>query len=125
MKFVAAFVIAYALADVSVLQAYCGNETVGIPAAEHQTQLNVANADTHDPRGSVHMDRRESNPNSESEEPCTGEEDCFGSCSHIVVSRITIDLSQSISIIDREKISSYPDRYLARGPSSPFHPPRI
>ncbi len=38
LRLVALFFVLYMLADVSVLQAYCGNEMVGIPPAHHSIE---------------------------------------------------------------------------------------
>lgn len=124
VKLFAAFIVVYALADVSVLQAYCGNETVGIPAAEHQPKTDTPNADTHDPKGSNHVDRLNHLPDSQDEEPCSGDQECFGSCSHLVVSRVTVDLSQASSLKVSDKIDSYSGLYSIRIAVSPFHPPK-
>ncbi len=39
IRFTALFILLYAIADVSVLQVYCGNEALGIPPEHHITDL--------------------------------------------------------------------------------------
>lgn len=84
---VALFIIVFALADVSILQAYHGNESMGIPPSHHTAQEN----DCPDELTQMRTDQTNSdtafftNHDHNSEQDCSGEGECLASCSHIVV----------------------------------------
>jgi hypothetical protein len=84
---VALFIVVFALADVSVLQAYHGNESIGIPPAHHSTQENDCPAElTQTGTDQTNADTPFlTNHNHNSDEDCSGEGECLASCSHIVV----------------------------------------
>ena len=86
----AALFVLYALADVSVLQVYSGNETVGIPSYAQQIQIEKQkNNRAENAENSVGAQIFAAFPGSSSEEqppaPHSSEENCFGCCSHILL----------------------------------------
>lgn len=123
----AAFFITYALADVSVLQAYCGNETLGIPPADHvastESDQNDANVIA------VAGQDKTSVPSVSSstlgmEKPCEGDEECFGSCSHIVVPVSFVSFIEVPDPPSRKVVLPFADRYVQSDLTSPFQPPK-
>lgn len=81
------FVI-YALADVTVLQAYCGNEAVGIPSYAEQLRIEndrkrqtIDSAAGNDTVRFVANDSDSSN-RQETPEPSEPDEECFCCCPH-------------------------------------------
>ena len=81
VKLLAAFFVLYAVLDISVLQAYCGNENLGIPPyaaqvpSESESPKSVIGEDVHagDSR-SPGEERSDKTPNSD--------DACFCCCSH-------------------------------------------
>ncbi len=117
----ALFFVTFALAEVSVLQAYCASETLGIEAIERLA------ADRPEPRpnsdGAVIIDPV---PDTDPKSPCENDGGCFGSCSHV-----TIPLSASANF---ESFREFPQRrpdggYHVRHSEAvlvlPFHPPKL
>lgn len=127
IRVIAAFFVIYALADVSVLQAYCGNETLGIPPADHVASTEGAQND-----GNVILvvgqdktsDRRVSSSTAGTEKPCEGDEECFGSCSHIVVPVSFVSFNDVPDLPSREVVLPFADRYVQSDLTSPFQPPK-
>ena len=74
----AVFLVLYALADVSVLQEYCGNENLGIPSFAQQIQAknNISQAVA----AISHSSNQEQTPDAPA-----GDEDCFCCCSHTLL----------------------------------------
>ncbi|MGI8543955.1 MAG: hypothetical protein ACR2MD_10835 [Aridibacter sp.] len=83
---VALFIVVFALAEVSILQAYCGNESIGIPPAHHTEQIKDC-PDEVSQTNTVRTDSDNSftnhNHNSEDNDDCNDE--CLGNCSHIIL----------------------------------------
>lgn len=85
-RFLALLFVIYAFADISVLQAYCGNEAVGIPPYAQQIQRIRQNPKTDnqtfvqtvsDVSQSSHQDNAPNLP--------TGDEECFCCCPHTLL----------------------------------------
>ena len=98
MRLLAAFLVLYAFADVSVLQAYSGNETVGIPSYARQLQVDKQKSklaeDTKNSVGAKAIaDSSGSTQEEQTPDPHSSEESCFGCCSHILLG---LDLAESI-----------------------------
>ena len=124
---VALFIIVFALADVSILQAYHGNETLGIPPAHHSEQK----ADCGDKILEIKKDGTTSdtpfftNHDHNSETDCQGEGECLASCSHVIVSYFGFNANQF-------KVDSTLQNPLSHEVTSPksepadiFHPPQL
>ncbi len=83
---VALFIVVFALAEVSILQAYCGNEAIGIPPAHHTEQIKDC-PDEINQTNTVKTDLDNSftnhNHNSDDEGDC--EDECQGNCTHIIL----------------------------------------
>lgn len=99
IRLLAAFFVLYAFADVSVLQVYSGNETVGIPSHVQQLQIKkTKSAKTVNAPNSVGAQVIATAPDSSGEEqppiPHSSEESCFGCCSHILLG---FNLAESIA----------------------------
>ncbi|MCB1024680.1 MAG: hypothetical protein KDB79_09835 [Acidobacteria bacterium] len=84
---VALFIVVFALADVSFLQAYHGNESMGIPPAHHTGQENDCPEELNQKKTiQTNSDATFfTNHDHNSEKDCSDEGECLASCSHIVV----------------------------------------
>ena len=83
-RLLALFLVLYAFADMTVLQAYCGNEAVGIPSYARQLQLeNQTSKKIQDPSDKkvVTTVSQSSQPEQAPDAPVSDEE-CFCCCSH-------------------------------------------
>lgn len=122
---VALLLIFYALADVTFLQAYCGNEAVGIPPAHHlSNSFAETGVEKSRDSDSVASFQNES-PSDGQPAPHEGQDDeCFCCCSHVVAGYFFID--GSVHETTRIGISSATFRILH--PSSQltslFRPPQ-
>jgi hypothetical protein len=118
------FFVLYAVADSTVLQAYCGNESVGIPPARHiSADRAVVNDLGKSDTVSVITSDHGSKDHEDSDETCTDE--CFGSCSHILIGRYFVDsIIFADSAISARSIQ-YENKYSFTDFSYLFHPPRI
>lgn len=83
-RVLALFFVLYALADITVLQVYCGNEMVGIPPYAQQIQIKQkikkANSLTVAVADSSSSSRQEQTPDLP-----VSEESCFCCCSHTTI----------------------------------------
>ncbi len=83
---VALFIVVFALAEVSILQAYCGNEAIGIPPAHH-TEQNKDCPEDISQTNTVKIDSDNSftnhNHNSDDDDEC--DDECLGNCAHIIL----------------------------------------
>jgi len=122
-RLLAAFFLFYALADVSILQAYCGNEAVGIPPAHHQKESNdvITEASSSSTSDSVEVSRGSS---SESDPRCCTDE-CFCCCPHVTTPmRITASkISPVVSITSKPEFEL--DPLITGDGSKLFHPPKL
>lgn len=83
-RLVALFFVLYALADVTVLQAYCGNETVGIPSYAQQVRAEKRKAEVAD-NAQTAFKTSDSSPQEQTPDLPDSEEDCFCCCSHTLL----------------------------------------
>ena len=81
-RVLALFFVLYVFADITVLQVYCGNETVGIPAYAQQIQKNQKSKKTDSPTVAAFSS---SSQQEQTPELPASEESCFCCCSHIVI----------------------------------------
>jgi hypothetical protein len=98
-QLLAALFVLYAFADISVLQVYSGNETVGIPSYAQQLQIEKQKSKlTENTENSVGAKPAADSSGSSQERqtpiPHSSEENCFGCCSHILLG---FNLAQSIA----------------------------
>ncbi len=128
-KFLAAFFVLYALADVSVLQAYCGNESLGIPPADHAI-LDVDVSETFSPgnEGDVFASISKRNvsisPVPAPDSPCQGDPECFGSCSHVAVSLTFLSFRDEAILPGKDTIDYHQNQYLPTDLNPLFQPPK-
>jgi hypothetical protein len=83
-RVLALFFVLYALADITVLQVYCGNETVGIPPYAQQIQIKQKNKKTNSLTFAV-ADSSSSSRQEHTPDLPASEESCFCCCSHITI----------------------------------------
>ena len=120
-QLLALFILLYALADVSVLQAYCGNESIGIPPDHHSVSL------TNDSAQSGHETCRESIKAACQQSPDDQDYNhhhlCF--CSHqTVIGSFRFNSALTTKLIDTSCPSSHENKRPDSGLSTLFHPPR-
>lgn len=86
-RLLAAFFVLYAFADVSVLQAYSGNETIGIPSYARQLQIEkLKSKKTDAPVAAQAATDFSGSPGEQlPPDPHSSEENCFGCCSHVLL----------------------------------------
>lgn len=127
VKALAVFFVLYALAEVSVLQAYCGNENVGIPPTIHISQNGNSFQEPTDQSIDTNQMQVGSRSGSDSDtDPSRScDEECFGNCAHLTVpfasancsSRAEFPINVSIGI-------EYDDRLVTSDFPPFFHPPK-
>lgn len=123
---VALLFVIYALADVSILQAYCGNEAVGIPPAHHisnsaSTTKDYENRNFASSRtDSGEKSRQNGSPNQD----CT-DEACFCCCSHVIPGYFVFPSTKMMCISRECRQSSYTSRHTNSNLTYFFRPPRI
>jgi hypothetical protein len=117
IKCVALFFVIYALADVSILQAYCGNESVGIPPAYHfSKEKNDSTEDIADNFQQPHEQK-------DSEQDCG--DDCCICSSHVVINSYNVESSLVKLAKIAPKTTSYENRYPNSELRNLFRPPQI
>ncbi len=84
-RLVALFFVLYVLADVTVLQEYCGNEALGIPSYAQQIQAKNRMVDKTTDSQTVSFYSSSSHEEQTPESPASDEE-CFCCCSHTTLS---------------------------------------
>jgi len=84
-RIVALFFVLFVLADVTVLQEYCGNETLGIPAYAQQIQAKNRTVDNTTDSQTFYVASHSSQEKQTPESPASDEE-CFCCCSHHALS---------------------------------------
>lgn len=118
------FVI-YALADVSVLQAYCGNEAVGIPSAHHVSNSEREKGKENQKFASGRSESDEKSRQNDVPSQDCPDEACFCCCSHVIPGFFVLP-STKITCISREcRQDSYTSGYATSSLTYFFRPPRI
>jgi hypothetical protein len=86
-QLLAAFFVLFAFADVSVMQAYSGNETVGILTFARQLQIEkLKSKKTGAPVVALAATNLSGSPSEQlPPDPHSSEENCFGCCSHVLL----------------------------------------
>ncbi len=118
------FVI-YALADVSVLQAYCGNEAVGIPPAHHISNSQRSTVKQNQnfaskPSESGEKSRQNDVPNQD----CSCDT-CFCCCSHAIPGYFVLPPTKMMRISREYRQDSYLSLHANSNLTYFFRPPRI
>jgi hypothetical protein len=117
IKCVSLLFVIYALADVSILQAYCGNESVGIPPAHH---LSTEKADSAEDTTDNFQQPQEQK---DSEQGC-GDDCCFCS-SHVVINSYNVGSSLVKLTTISPKTVSYENRHANSELRNLFRPPQF
>lgn len=128
LRILAALFVLFVLAEVSVLQAYCGNESIGIPSADHLANLDIDTIADSEPQFLV-TETEPLCPNglsstSDPDSQCHGHAECFGSCSHIVVSAFWVKFKHVPLELPSPRINSYTSGYIPTDLTPLFHPPK-
>lgn len=123
VRVLAVFFVIYAFADITVLQAYCGNESIGTPPAHHyEPQTDHCDRDSHvsnEQRADTHLVQ-----GAYTENLYPGDNECFGNCSHVTPAFVVVK-SESIPVtLTRGLLPYYGSGYLDTDPTILFHPPR-
>lgn len=123
--------VVYALADVTVLQAYCGNEAIGIPPAHYLSKNTVVEnsgiAVSRPSKYLTSMGRKLDGPYRQGGDPSQNRDDasCFCCCSHAIAGSFTILSYISTNIRPRPSQSdSYIGRYSNSSLTQLFRPPK-
>lgn len=105
IKILAVFFVLYALADVTVLQQYCGNEMVGIPSYAEQVRAEKRRTEATDntQKAFINSDLfpQEQMPGSPE-----SEDSCFCCCSHILLGFSPLKLYTPI-LVTKESASNF------------------
>jgi uncharacterized protein YpmS len=97
-RFAALLLLLYAFADISVLQEYCGNESLGIPSYAQKVQAKTDISQTvADISPTSHQEQTPDMP--------VGDEDCFCCCSHTLLSFNCATIS-SVKVLTLKKSDS-------------------
>jgi hypothetical protein len=117
IRCVALLFVIYALADVSILQAYCGNESVGIPPAHYFSK------EKNDSAEDVTDNFQQPHEQEDSEQDC-GDDCCFCS-SHVVINSYNVESSLIKLTIIAPKTISYENRHSNSELRNLFRPPQF
>ena len=97
-RVLAVLFVLYALADISVLQEYCGNEDLGIPSYTQQLQTkNIETTANISPAS--HQEQTPDAPASD--------EDCFCCCSHTLIGFNPTDANSSKILTAKKSVSNF------------------
>lgn len=123
-QLIALLLVLYALTDITVLQAYCGNEAVGIPPAHHLVKNNQDSTEKEFQFQENQNTLSKSHNQEESPEDCS-DECCFCCSSHSILNyfrfeskMFEVKLAQTNSLSYENNHSNTELHYL-------FRPPRI
>ncbi len=124
---VALFFVVFALAEVSILQAFCGNEAVGIPPSHHITQETedcpvelTKNDFNHENSKSPSV----TSHNHDTDEDCFGETECLGCCSHVTISQFVFHQYVALNFKNIPNILFYENNIPKSELTSVFRPPQ-
>ena len=126
IKLIAVFFVVYALAEVSVLQAYCGNESLGIPPASHlkRAQRNAGSEQKIAAKAAPERNDNEVKPDHDTDAPCEGDEECLGCCSHVVLAFNFLGFDRKADFAGGQLDLPYTDRLITSDLAPLFHPPK-
>jgi len=125
-RLVALFFVLYALADLTVLQEYCGNETLGIPSYAQQIQAKNRIADSTTNSQTVSFSSSPSHEEQTPESPASDEE-CFCCCSHTTLSFNPIKLVEREFSLTKKSESNFSENRLKSDSHLPqlYQPPKF
>lgn len=125
----ALFIIVFALADVSILQAYHGNESLGILPTHHteekidcEFEVNSAYnfTDLNETDTPFFIDHQHN-----SDTDCPGESECLASCSHIIICYFVFNTDELLSKYRQPRNPSFQENTTPKSePADIFHPPK-
>ena len=120
---VALLFVIYALADITVLQVYCGNEAVGIPPSHHLAKNRQDAAEklhqTQAKQNNLHQSNDQDNSQQNCDDDC-----CFCCSSHVTISYFAVE-PRIFEVIPSPKNSiSYENKYSNTGLTYLLRPPQ-
>jgi hypothetical protein len=121
--------VIYAFADVTVLQAYCGNETVGIPTYGQQIKTKNRAVDNNEMRSfskkSLSTGSLSSHEEQIPDSPAS-EEDCFCCCSHMLLG-FNFVRPFTPKLVVKKSFSNFSLKYLRSNSHLPlfYQPPKF
>ena len=123
---VALLFVLYAVADVTVLQAYCCNEAVGIPPAHHavKTDSDARSNDSDYANSSFVTLDAEPIPDGQPDSHDGEDEDCFCCCSHAVAGYFTVQSGIIKSAEPESRAVGSRTLHPASEPNLLFRPPQ-
>jgi len=124
-RLIALFFVLYALADVTVLQEYCGNETFGIPSYAQQIQAKNRMVDKTTDSQTVSFYSSPSHEEQTPESPASDEE-CFCCCSHTILNFNFVKLVVCEISPTKQSESNFSDNHLKSNSHLPqlYQPPK-
>lgn len=125
ISLVALLFVVYALADITVLQAYCGNEAVGIPPAHHLSKT-ARDPDSRSATKSIQTRLQSDGEPRQGNDPTQDCDDdtCFCCCSHVVTGYFAIPSTKPTNKIEFSQSDTYVGRYSNSSLTQLFRPPR-
>jgi len=125
-RLVALLFVLYALADVTVLQEYCGNETLGIPSYAQQIQAKNRAIDKTTDSKTAYVGSHSSQEEQTPESPASDEE-CFCCCSHTTLSFNPIKSLVRVIQATKQSASNFSENRLKSDSHLPqlYQPPKF
>jgi len=115
----------YAVADITFLQEYCGNEAVGIPTYTQPTQ--TKNRRTFDSSARTALISSPSPDERQTPELPTSDEECFCCCPHTTLSFNAVKLEAREMVSVKQSESDFADNHLHSDshPAQLYQPPKF
>lgn len=124
---IALLFVLYAFADVTVLQAYCGNEAVGIPPAHHFAKESKTSVQDKK-ENSIESDQTNfhQSQDGQNEEPAKDcdDDDCFCCCSHAIAGYFSMAPAPFADTPVSSGVVSYENKHPNSDLTHLFRPPR-
>lgn len=125
IRLVALLFVVYALADVTVLQAYCGNEAVGIPPANYISKSTASDANRYLANYVQSRDGSdEKRQNGDEPAQNCNDDACFCCCSHIIAGHFLFPSKPLTSAFVGLRHYVYAGRHANYELTNFFRPPR-
>lgn len=124
IQLIALLFVIYAFADITVLQAYCGNESVGIPPAHHLSK-NSSDSAEKEQQTEIEQDNLHESHNQEEFPQDCNDECCFCCSTHVVISNFAFEPSIFESEINQITPISYENKHSNTALYYLFRPPQI
>lgn len=124
IRLVALLFFVYALADVTVLQAYCGNEAAGIPP-EHHISKNAASAANTSLQNYVQSSGGSDEKPEQGDQPVQdcNDDACFCCCSHVIAGHFSFP-SKSLNYPSSGRPHTHVSRHANSELTNFFRPPK-